>query len=215
MLSGMSAAVNPLKIQLMDKYLLPGRTLDLGCGNGLYGLHANNSGREVVQVDIQDRRNPQARHLPFVETDANHLEGLEGTFDNVIAFDIVEHLDNDLGIVIDLRKLCTGRIILSVPNIDDTPLQKLFLTHVHFKDKTHRREYTAQGLTSLLERGGWRVIDLMPQVNRMLPHFAHALAKDSTPAKVLARMVSLQCRLFEKLGAFENKCVADWFCVAE
>lgn len=48
-----------------------------------------------------------------------------------------------------------------------------------------------------------------------LPLFAHALVKDGIIPKNAARIVSLQCQLFEKLGFFENRCVGDWFCIAE
>jgi len=48
-----------------------------------------------------------------------------------------------------------------------------------------------------------------------LPFFAHALVKDGIIPKIAARIVSPQCQLFEKHGFFENRCVNDWFCVAE
>lgn len=212
-----TSGVNPLKEDLLRQFLLPGSVLDVGCGNGLYGLVVVSRGFSVLQLDIEDRRAPQARHLPFRAMDVQRLDLPDNSFDNVVAFDIIEHLDDDTLFLREVRRVCRarGRLLLSVPNPDDEQVRQIALTHIHYTDKTHRREYTKEGLATLLELEGFKVIINKPHLNRALPYFAHALAKKGFLPKVVARFITLQCLLFEHLGLFENRCVADWFCVAE
>lgn len=199
----------------MDRYLCPGATLDVGCGNGLYGVHATSLGSEVLQIDIADRRDPRARHLPFRVMDAQRLHFREKEYANVLAFDIMEHLDDDVLFLQEIRSVCRGRVLLSVPNADDDQLYKISLAHIHHTDKTHRREYTKDNLSAVLKQTGFNVLSLEPNFNTALPYFAHALAKSSLPARAAARLISLQCRILEKVGLFENRCIGDWYCVAE
>ncbi len=214
-LSFVSPDINPRKLDFLHKYLLAGDVLDVGCGNGLYGLEMVSRGCSVLQVDIANRRSSDASHLPFRQMNAQRLDFPDDSFDYVVAFDIMEHLDDDVLFLQEVQRICHGRLILSVPNADDESIHRLFLTHAHHTDKTHRREYTRQGLEDLLTQQGFRIISIEPQLNTMLPYFAYALAIDGIASKLAARFISLQCRVFEHIGIFENHCVADWFCAAE
>ena len=210
-----SKGVAPGKLCLLGRYLAPGATLDVGCGNGLYGLHVAALGSEVMQIDIEDRRDDRARHLPFRVMDAQRLEFPDREYANVMAFDIMEHLDDDVLFLKEIRRICRGRVLLSVPNADDEQPNRIALTHVHHTDKTHRREYTKEGLVDLLNRTGFQVLEVRPNLNTALLYFARALAKERLLAKAAAKLISMQCRLFEKVGLFENRCVGDWYCAAE
>lgn len=214
-LSLYSKEINGQKIQLLDEYLVSGSTLDIGCGNGLYGLHASMIGSEVLQVDLEDRRDQRARHLPIRIMDAQELDLQVDGFDNILAFDIMEHLDNDLLFLQIIRKICRKRLILSVPNLDDEQPMMVGLTHMHHLDKTHRKEYTQESLIEVLVNAGFRIVTIRPNMNTALPSFANALAKNVLFARTAARIISFQCKALLSIGLFENRCVADWFCVAE
>lgn len=214
-LSLYAAGVNVEKIRLLDEYLVEGTTLDVGCGNGLYGLHILSRGGSILQVDIMDRRDSCAQALPFRVMDAQYLDLPDASYDNVVAFDLMEHLDDDVLFLQNVRRICRKRLILSVPNADDEQPGKVALTHMHYKDKTHRREYKKDALLEVLRRANFHPITIKPHHNRCLPRFAHALAIEGMVPKMAARFISLQCDLFEWFGWFENRCVADWFCVAE
>ena len=214
-LSCFASDVNPRKMEILRRYLLPGRVLDIGCGNGLYGLEIVAQGGSVLQLDVAERRDPRARHLPFIEMDAHRLDMIDGCFDDILAFDIMEHLDDDGFFLTQIRRICRGRLFLSVPNADDEQPRRISLTHIHHTDKTHRRTYTSEMLCQLLEYHGFDAILIQPQLNEALPYFANVLAKESTLAKASARLISLQCLLLDRLGLFENRCIADWLCVAE
>lgn len=214
-LSLCAVEVSQHKLQLMTEYLLPGRTLDVGCGNGLYGLHAQTLGANVHQLDLVDRRDSRARHLPFTAMDAERLGQYAGKYETVLAFDVIEHLNDDAAFMQAVRQLCVGRVLLSVPNVDDEQLARIAVTHIHHKDKTHRREYTRGDVLALLKRAGFQSILVTPNVNTALPYFAYALATERLLARAAARLISAQCRALEWAGVFNNKTIGDWYCVAE
>ena len=214
-LSEFSSGVNPRKIKVLKDYLLPGSCLDIGCGNGLYGQVILESCSDILQIDIIDRRAPQAKRYPFRALDANKLDLPSKSFNNVVAFDIMEHIDDDTAFLKQVRKICQGRLILSVPNEEDEQPRMIGLTHMHHIDKTHKREYTKESLQYALEKNGLKVINLFPQYNRGLFYVPFALAKGNYISKVVAKTVFLQNLFYEKVGLFENRCIGDWFCVAE
>ena len=95
-LSCFASGVNPLKVKLLDKYLVPGNCCDIGCGNGLYGKIILKRCSGLLQIDVVDRRFPEARQYPFQRCNANNLGALKGRFENIVAFDIMEHLEDDV-----------------------------------------------------------------------------------------------------------------------
>lgn len=212
-----STGVNPLKLKLLDEYLLPGSGLDIGCGNGLYGKKILERCSELLQIDIVDRRLPAASQYPFRIMDAAKLELPARSYDNVIAFDIMEHLDDDVAFLQQVRRHMRGggRLILTVPNKEDEQPSMMGLTHMHHTDKTHQREYTKEGLQSLLENNGFNVFEIRPQFNRGILNAGRALAKGSLISKLVAKSLYWQNLFYLRIGIFENRCIADWFCVAQ
>lgn len=209
--------VNPLKSQLLRDYYNAGSLLDVGCGNGLYAFSCQDRCSEVIQVDLEDRRDPQASNFTFYAMNAEDLSSLNGPFDNVIAFDIIEHLDDDVGFLKEVYRLLGsgGRLFLSVPNYDNQLLEKYNLAHIHFTDKTHRREYEPEMLKALLEDNSFRILKTMPHFNQSVVNIPHVMQKEGVVSKYAAGFLKLQMRLFEKIGILENKVIADWFAIAE
>ena len=216
-LSCFSLGVNPLKQKLLAEYLLPGSCLDIGCGNGLYGEKILERCSTLLQIDIVDRRLPPAQKYPFRAMDANNIDLISGTFNNIVAFDLLEHLKNDLTFVKGLSNLLQkqGRLIISVPNKDDEQPRIIGLTHIHFSDKTHRREYTKETLCKLLEGNGYKILQIRPHFNQGILNFGRALARRNYMAKLAAKWLYYQTLFFLAAGLFENRCIADWFCVAQ
>ncbi|MEX0374575.1 class I SAM-dependent methyltransferase [Spiribacter pallidus] len=209
--------VNPLKSQLLRDYCNTGSLLDVGCGNGLYALSCQDRCPEVIQVDLEDRRDPQASNFTFYAMNAEDLSLLNGPFDNIIAFDIIEHLDDDVGFLKEAYRLLGsgGRLFLSVPNEDNSLLEKLNLAHIHFTDKTHRREYSYAGLKSILEDGHFKNVKISPHINSSVVNIPQLLQKENTISRYMAKFFKIQMRCCEKIGIFENRIIADWFAVVE
>ncbi|MBW1668516.1 MAG: class I SAM-dependent methyltransferase [Deltaproteobacteria bacterium] len=216
-LSCFSSEVNARKLKLLDEYLLPGSCLDIGCGNGLYGGKILEYCSELLQIDVVDRRSPEAKQYPFRIMDARKLDLPAGSYDNVIAFDIIEHLDDDVTFLQQVHRLFRGggRLIISVPNENDEQPRMMGLTHMHHVDKTHRREYTDESLRALLESSGFKVLEIRPHFNQWILNAGRALAKGNMISKLAAKTLYWQTLFYLWVGIFENRCIADWFCVAQ
>lgn len=213
-LSHFSAGLNLRKIALLNLYGIGDSLLDVGCGNGLYPLASTRRFARVLQIDVVDRRSPEARRLPFKAMDAVVVSSLRDRFDTVLCFDIIEHLDDDQSFVRAVRLLCDGCLIGSVPADDDTRLRTIGLTHVHHVDKTHRREYSRESLTALLHDAGFADVTVLPQWNEGLVYAPRALRSGSFVSKLAARMLVACNLVLCRLGIFRNDMVADWFFVA-
>jgi len=108
------------------------RVLDLGCGAG-YGsdLLRKAGASTVLGIDV-DRRNVRyaSRHYPavrFQQGDAHHLPPDLGTFDLVVASNVLEHLEHIEPALDSIRAMLPpsdGRLLVAVPPIvDDASLK--------------------------------------------------------------------------------------------
>lgn len=208
--------VNPLKSRLLRDHCNAGSLLDVGCGNGLYALDCQDRCSEIIQIDLEDRRDAQAQKFQFYYMNADDLATLDGPFDNIIAFDIIEHLDDDIQFLNSAYRLLKdgGKLFVSVPNQDNSLLERLNLAHIHFTDKTHRREYSQEYLKNILEETGFSVHKLYPHINRAVANMPRILQKNSVLSKVFAGFIIYQIRVCEMIGIFENILTADWLVVA-
>ena len=216
-LSKFHSGTNNQKIELLKNFNINGAIADVGCGNGLYALLVSSHCSDILQIDVLDRRDTRAKDFAFLEADIEQFEFTPDSLNSIIAFDIIEHLDDDVAFIKNaFNGLKTeGRIFISVPNEDNSKLETMSLAHVHFTDKTHRREYSAKSLRSLLEENGFKVLHIEPHINNDISSITKIFAKDNIISRILAKLISLQIRIFEKTSLFENNIVSDWFIVGE
>ena len=107
----------------------PLRTLDAGCGSGVFTLYAVKIGNEAVGLSFDARNNAvagdRARLLGlararFVQADLRELDQLSprlGQFDQILRVETIEHLLNDRKLLADLARLLKprGRFLLTTP----------------------------------------------------------------------------------------------------
>lgn len=100
--------------------ILGNKVFELGCSSG-YGLQFLPSNIEYTGLDYDKRIIPVARdqgwreNATFVHGDINTYE--LGQYDTIIAFEVIEHLDNGLAIVEKLKKHCK-RLMITVPMLE-------------------------------------------------------------------------------------------------
>jgi cyclopropane fatty-acyl-phospholipid synthase-like methyltransferase len=174
----------PYQRKMIESYLPSDKSahiLDLGCGYGgiLHALreakYANTTGVDVSQQQID-----LARQLGFEDVHCEDLRPFlervpSGTFDAVIAFDILEHFTRPelLHLMDELHRVLVrgGRLIVHVPNGEG-----LFSGAVLHGDLTHELTFTRSSLRQLAGACSFRVVAVKedtPVVHGLLSLFRY------------------------------------------
>lgn len=139
----------------VEKNTIGKKVLDVGSAQGWYIKYLKDLGFEVTAADIE--KTIAFDDVPFVQTFGADLPFESNSFDTVLAINIIEHIEDEGKILSELRRVTKERLLLSVPNADDSLLEKYNLTFRHQTDKTHQREYSQKNIKENLERVGFGV----------------------------------------------------------
>ena len=130
------------------------RILDVGCGTGANLIMLSKYGdAEGVDVSEDALAFCRERGLDKVKLGAGEaLPYEEGTFDLVTAFDVVEHMDDDLAGLSEMQRVLRpgGRVLLFVPTF-------MFLWGLQDDVSHHRRRYRLPQLRRVLEKAGFEI----------------------------------------------------------
>lgn len=141
--------------------------LDYGCGHGHLSLRYSGSGAsKVIGIDIskkfidlatkqRDGLGVDAALCQFVEMDAHDLKFEDDSFDLVIGYAILHHLDTKLAVkeIYRVLKPC-GRVLLLEP-LADNPALKLFRWLTPGIRTVDERPFTRSDLVSLFPAEQW------------------------------------------------------------
>lgn len=116
--------------------LCKGSVLDVGCGEGFLVNMLAMSGHKATGVDhskvgLSHARKGDVNFVGFLfervgefyEAEAHSLPFEDGSFDTVVASELLEHVDDLLGVISELKRVCRcgGRVIVSVPQVGTPP----------------------------------------------------------------------------------------------
>ena len=131
--------------------------LDVGCGTGAMVERVLNGYGTTCAVDSDLRAVSRARQRGV---DAGHVPGLPETplpfgdesFDVVSAFDVLEHVDDDVGLAREMTRVCRpgGVIVVTVPAFPSLWGRQDLVSH-------HKRRYTRARLVATLRGSNLRV----------------------------------------------------------
>ena len=137
--------------------LVPGRALDIGAAGGGNTRVLREHGWDAVALEYgsDGAEVAHGRGLATLRGDATRLPFADGSLDLVMAFDLLEHLEDDDAAVAEVHRVLkpTGTYLVAVPADP-----KLWSEHDEAVD--HVRRYTREGLLALLDRGGFDVTDV-------------------------------------------------------
>lgn len=158
--------------------------LDMGCGGGRHAFAALRRGARVIPLDadggelkgVRDMLEAmdRAAEIPEpgaggpVQGDALALPFGDGTFDRIVAAEVLEHIPNDIGAIGELARVLKpgGRMAVTVPTRFPERVNWALSTEYHDIPGGHIRIYRQHELEQRLERAG-----LMLRGS----HHAHAL----------------------------------------
>jgi 2-polyprenyl-3-methyl-5-hydroxy-6-metoxy-1,4-benzoquinol methylase len=156
------------------------RVLEVGCARGVTAqMVAERLGCPVVGVELNPEvaREAAGRIDEVIIGDVLDVE-IEGTFDVIIATDVLEHVDDTHAFLQRMSSLLEtgGRLILSVPNVGhysvvaDLACGRWDYVPAGLLCVTHRRFFTRRSLSEALQRAGFSDYDILPQETDLPDH---------------------------------------------
>ncbi len=129
------------------------RILDAGCGSGRNMVELARFGA-VTGVELSDTSVALARARnagEVVEGSVLEMPFAEDSFDLAVSLDVIEHLEDDLGALRELRRTVApgGQLLVTVPAYQ-------WLWSGHDEINHHHRRYTRRSLQRAAEQAGWR-----------------------------------------------------------
>jgi SAM-dependent methyltransferase len=131
----------------------PARILDAGCGSGRNMVELASLGT-VTGVELSQTSVALARARGMGEVIEGSVLGMPfepGSFDLAVSLDVIEHLDEDLDALRELRRVVApgGALLVTVPAYE-------WLWSGHDEINHHHRRYTRRSLQRVAEQAGWR-----------------------------------------------------------
>jgi SAM-dependent methyltransferase len=131
------------------------RILDAGCGSGRFMVELAKLGT-VTGVELSETSVALARKRALGEVIAGSVLEMpfaDDRFDLAVSLDVIEHLEDDLAALRELRRTIApgGALLVTVPAYQ-------WLWSGHDEINHHHRRYTRRSLQRVAEQAGWRQV---------------------------------------------------------
>ena len=137
--------------------------LDVGCDHGFFLDDVRRYIDRVAGVELSARARAYAQRIGL---DVVHdLTAVEGTFDVISMWHVLEHIEQPIDMLQQLRGRLAedGLLAIRVPDIASVWARLLGERWIWFQPHNHAVHYTRQALHTVLERAGFRVIHSVSQ----------------------------------------------------
>ncbi len=131
------------------------RILDAGCGSGRNMVElarfGSVTGVELSQTSVEIARARGAGEV--IAGSVLEMPFAEGSFDLAVSLDVIEHLEDDLAALRELRRTVApgGALLVTVPAYQ-------WLWSGHDEINHHHRRYTRRALQRVGEQAGWKQV---------------------------------------------------------
>ncbi len=131
------------------------RILDAGCGSGRnmveLARYGTVTGVELSATSVELARVRNCGEV--IEGSVLEMPFESGSFDLAVSLDVIEHLEDDLAALRELRRAVApgGALLVTVPAYQ-------WLWSGHDEINHHHRRYTRRSLQSVAELAGWRQV---------------------------------------------------------
>jgi SAM-dependent methyltransferase len=131
------------------------RILDAGCGSGRnmvdLARHGTVTGVELSETSVELARARSAGEV--ISGSVLDMPLPDDSFQLAVSLDVIEHLEDDLGALRELRRVVapSGSLLLTVPAYG-------WLWSGHDEINHHHRRYTRRSLQAAAEQSGWQQV---------------------------------------------------------
>jgi len=131
------------------------RSLDVGCGTGLWTAELEQGGRVCgLDYSAEALRFCQKRGLKnLIRATGTSMPFIKDSYDTITALGVIEHLEDDKGFLAEVFRVCapSGYVLLLTSSYE-------FLWSRHDEIVHHKRRYTCRQLQSLLAASGFETV---------------------------------------------------------
>lgn len=180
--------------------------LDIGCNNGQQTLKAAKVVKKIIGIDVDEKlleiakreaKRKRISNVTFLVVSAEtKLKFRENSFDKVLFFDVLEHIENQNLALSEIWRVLKkdGLLLLSVPN-KNTSWKRLqrSVGLSYFSDPDHKREYSKAEITKLLENHKFTILKMSPVVF------------DTPFAPIFDLVGGFSISVYKKLAAWKRK----------
>ncbi len=143
------------------------RILDIGCGDGYYDMIIAQPGAKVVGIDIKKKPLAKAKRLytgeqfEFLYMNAEELDFSDESFDKVVSFCVIEHLNNDDRAMKHIFRVLKpgGNFVFSADSLSNPGITTGERNH-HQKRYAVNTFYTVEYLQEKLTRTGFAIEEM-------------------------------------------------------
>ena len=191
--------VNPFRL---DKALevCEAPLLDVGCSSGGYVRALRERSVEAFGVDLlYPAHVSEWTGGAFAVASADALPFRDLSFGTLTAFEVLEHLPDPRGALVEMARVARRNLVVSVPDATRHPEHEPSgFTFHHYVDRTHTNFFTADSLGKLIESAGLRVDQLQP-IKPVTPEIL-LLAQYGLPAWIERQLLRVLRRLPGRRG---------------
>lgn len=154
------------RLRRLERFIKPGKALDVGCAAGFFLDEAHKRGWEVEGLDVsafavnyvKQRFGYAAQHGSLTD-----LTYPEGAYNLVTLWDVIEHVPDPKAYIKRAAALLQsgGLLALATPNVDSIPAKLAGKRWVGYKlSEEHVYYFSVKTLRHLLTEAGFEVIDV-------------------------------------------------------
>ena len=154
------------RLAFLERFLAPGRLLDVGCAVGFFLDEARRRGWQVEGLDVSSFAVEYTRQRFGLTAHLGSFTEAElpaGAFDLVTMWDVIEHVPDPKAYVRRAAELLRagGVIVLATPDVDSIPARLAGRRWVGFKlSEEHIYYFSIKTLARMLDEAGFDVVNV-------------------------------------------------------
>ena len=138
------------------------KVLDVGCGTGRWSRVVADFGCNVLGVDHSPANLEIARakggDVAYVDFDVTQKLSDLGRFDVALLIHVLEHIEDPISLLKELRTNCS-KLVIEVPDLESDTLNwaRVKLKNPFYSDADHVREYSIDLIANHLSQTSWSI----------------------------------------------------------